>query len=493
MSRTFSPIAVSAAFAASLVGCGGGGDDAPHVSLPAFNDISSAPMPIQTAAAAVVRVRTALEVATGSFISPTGLLLTNNHVLGVRVCPQEGCFVEVTRMLQRGSSDIKPDVLFGVPVAVDVGLDMAVVQLYDAPGGSMVGSPHFLTLAQVDAASLVGKHIAIVGHPEGHLKKWTDGVVTDLDGEWFLTNAYTLPGDSGSPVLDDAGGMVGVIHRGAVGEDLFSSNNVNVFSLGTASAQLAATMTAPLPAAMVSTAAETTEEKVVDNDAVYLNARVPTVTVNGQQDSVLAILGRACDAALARQDFQSPDDLSGALVPCYHAMTWIECRSEVSGGSNGTQCPTGDVAAAWSARFQTINSTWVAMNGQLDLYAVSFAVSHLQASFAEGVTAGAATLSDALARSQPPLDFGLANYLAAYEMFSYGGTSIIEYVENYQRVLHYEMQASSISSTASWLLSKGQLRRDQAFSIWSRLAADPNVSIGAKLSVEELRFHSGAL
>jgi len=491
--RMLSPLFLGAAVAAASAGCGGSDEPPAGVRLPAFSDPADAPTPIKTAAVAVVRVATAGEVATGSFISSTGLLLTNNHVLGVTVCPKEGCYVQITRVLQRGAPDMKPEVVFAVPVAVDVGLDMAVAQLYDGPGGRMVDSPQHLTLAQNDGPSLVGRHINIVGHPEGHLKKWTDGVVTELDGEWFRTTAYTLPGDSGSPVLDDTGAMVGVMHRGAVGEDLFSSSSVNVFSVGTPAALLAASMSAPLPAAMISTQADTTEDKVVDNDAVYLNGRVANAKVNGQPVSVLSILGRACDAALARQDFQSPDDLSTALVPCYHAMNWIECRTDASSVSYGTVCPAADDSTAWAARFRAVNALWWGMNGQVDLYAVSFAIAHLQATMAAGATAGSQSLGEALATSSPPLDFGLANYLAAYEMFSYGGTDLVDYVKNYPKVLHYELQAFSIASTSGWLLSKGRLPRDQALSILSQLAGDPSVDIGAKLYIEEFRFHSGAL
>ena len=66
-------------------GCGSG------PSFPHFNHIATAPAAIKTAARAVVRIHTAKAYGTGSFISPDGLLLTNNHVLGVPVCPIEGC------------------------------------------------------------------------------------------------------------------------------------------------------------------------------------------------------------------------------------------------------------------------------------------------------------------------------------------------------------------------------------------------------------------
>jgi len=58
-----------------------------HCTLPHFNDITTATPEIQAAARAVVRLQTAGEYGTGFFISPTGLLLTNNHVLAILYVP----------------------------------------------------------------------------------------------------------------------------------------------------------------------------------------------------------------------------------------------------------------------------------------------------------------------------------------------------------------------------------------------------------------------
>jgi S1-C subfamily serine protease len=72
-------------------------------SLPSLHDITDAPAPIQVAARSVVRIGTAGAMATGSFISATGLLLTNNHVLGAAVCAREGCWVQLAPMHQNGT------------------------------------------------------------------------------------------------------------------------------------------------------------------------------------------------------------------------------------------------------------------------------------------------------------------------------------------------------------------------------------------------------
>ena len=77
-------IARVAAFGAAVNACSH--DDSSTVikpNLPHFNDITTAPSKIQSAARAVVRLHTAGQLGTGSFISPTGLLLTS---LLIREC-----------------------------------------------------------------------------------------------------------------------------------------------------------------------------------------------------------------------------------------------------------------------------------------------------------------------------------------------------------------------------------------------------------------------
>jgi S1-C subfamily serine protease len=166
-----------------LVACSGNGGGS--IALPSFSDVSDAPPAIRAAAQAVVRISTAGELATGSFISATGVLLTNNHVLGVDICPIEGCYAQITFLYQRHSARQTPQTVFVVPV----GLDMAVVQVYDRPGGPPLDTPSFLTLASRSPVSLVGTHVNVVGHPEGNLKKWTQGTVSDTDGTWILFTA----------------------------------------------------------------------------------------------------------------------------------------------------------------------------------------------------------------------------------------------------------------------------------------------------------------
>jgi len=460
--------------------------------MPSLKEVNTAPATIQTAALAVVRLSTAGSTATGSFISPTGLLLTNNHVLGNGVCPAEGCYVSVTLMSQLGQTQQKV-VLFAKPVAVDVGLDMAVVQLTYGAGGSNFQSPNYLSFNAQSASSLIGQHVTVVGHPDGYLKKLADGVVAYALGEWIETTVYVLPGDSGSPILDDSGKIVGLIHRGPTSEDLFTSDSANMFSFGSASAPIVTAMATPSMSTMISVTAPTTADNFVANDLVYLNAKTSAVNVNGTQVDALSLLGTACDEALARNDFKSPDDLQSALTPCYHAQTWIECRADASPVSYGVVCPAGSDADTWSNRYQRINQLWLAMNGTIDYYSASFAVARLQPNVSSGQSAGAQALQQTISASAPTLDFTLANYLAAFSITSYDNTDLKSYLLNYQNVIDYQLEGSNVASAAGWLAYNQLLSSSDLQSLQSRLANDLKLSLGTKLYVEYSRYLENAL
>jgi hypothetical protein len=493
LSRKLVWLAVISALLAFSPGCSRDTTVVNNADLPRLNDVLTAPASIQTAAKAVVRIRTARQSATGFFISATGRLLTNNHVLGDTVCPIEGCSVEITFMRQRGQALLKPVIVFAVPEAMNAGLDMAVVQLYDRRGGAKLDSPDYLTFHSQDSASLIGKHVTIVGHPEGRLKKWTDGVVVDASGKWFQTTAYILPGDSGSPVLDDEGQIVGLIHRSPDSQDLFTTNGANLYSIGSASAAIIAAMTAPLPGTMISVAAATTSTDFLADDLVYLNAHATTVNADGASVSALSLLGKACDDALARHDFTSPDDMDRALSPCYHAQTWIDCRMDASAVSYGVVCPTGSEATDWANRFQGVNQLWLAMNGKIDYYDVSFSHARLQPSMNTGETAGAQALQQAIAGPDPVLDYLLASYLAAFNIGSYRDSAIKDYVVNYQNVLHYELYATDIANAGNWLYYHNKLDKNDFLSLLSGLYSDPNVSTGTKLYIEDVQYQLHAL
>jgi hypothetical protein len=456
---------------------------------PSLDDITSAPPAIQTAAAAVVLVTMPGFSATASFISPDGLLLTNNHVLGVGVCPIEGCYAQLTWKFQRGAPQEQPVTVFVVPRAVDVGLDMAVLQASSTPGGPPLPTPSYLTIDARGPESLQGIHVAVVGHPEGSVKKWSAGEVVDADGSWVITNAFLLPGDSGSPLLDDHGHLVGLMHRIAEGEDLVTTDGLNSSSIGTASSALIAAMSAPLPGSMGSIAAPTTDAEVVDHQLLYLAARTPTAQVGGVGKQVLASLGEACDAALAVTDYASPEDLSTALKPCLDAEQWIECRSDAM--TPFGVCPPD--ASAWQSRYEAVYQYWRSFNGELELDEMSFAEAALSDSNSGGQTAGAQLLSQALTVAQPALDFHVASHLAAFSVDTYRGASVVDFARNYASVPDYAASGQDLVGTILWLGNRGALGLADTRSLLSAVHDDRTIDLGTKLFIELAEYYRGIL
>ncbi len=494
MTVRISPLESGIALLAVALAIGCSHDETINASgakLPNFNDITAAPAKIQTAARAVVRLRVSQGAGTGSFISPSGLILTNNHVLGNEVCPIEGCYVEVTSMHQKGTTPSDPVVRFAIPQAVDVGLDMAIAQLYTSKGGSQLSTPDYLQFNPQESDQLIGKHVTVVGHPEAYLKKWTDGTVVDSSGKWFLATAYILPGNSGSPLLDDEGQIVGLIHRGPTDQDLFTDVGANEYSVGTASAPLTASMNDPLPDTMLSVNAATTADAFVANNFIYLNAGLSTIPVSGGSSSAYTLLGSACDAALANVDPKSPDDLANTLFPCISGQAWIECRSDAGAAPDGSSCPPS--AQPWVARYQSLNQAWESLYGAVEYSTVSFAIASLQPTQAAGVTAGAQSLQQALGASNPPLDFELAYYLAAFNINTYAGKSVADYITNYSSVLHYELSGVEIAAAATWLVGNGLLSMNELISLEKKLLNDPKADVGTQLAIEDLLYDINAL
>jgi V8-like Glu-specific endopeptidase len=464
-----------------VIGCGGS-------HLPSLSDIETAPQHIQNAGTAVVRIQTAGASATGTFISGNGLLLTNNHVLGTKVCPLEGCFFRLTFKHQLGVAPSDSVIVFGVPAAADVGRDVALIQVFtDATSGQRLGTADFLTpVDSATAESLKGTSVYVVGHPEGRLKKWTQGTVVDSTGDWFETTSFILPGSSGSPVLNENGELVGIVHRSPTGEDLISSTSYDASSLGTSAEAIHAVGT--LPAVMLSTQAMITADDLVTNNRVYLNARASTANVGGQQVSVLDALGTACDAALARTDFQSPEDLTAALQPCNDGELWIECRSDVNSVGYGTQCPTSDAAQAWTARYQKMNSLYHQLYGGMLLTPLSFGVAALSTSRSAGITAGAAQLQMALGDASPPLDFNIDMELSAFAVTSWQGHDIISEVESFGSSPGHALFGTTIATAALWLKSNALVTDAELASVLNGLLGDPDTSVGTRLYVEDAEY-----
>ena len=151
---------------------------------------------VRRAAPAVVLLRGAQKQGSGFFVTDTGMIATNAHVVR-----DESRIVAVSPPGVDRPARI---------VYLDADLDFALVKV-DASG-----LPH-LTLA--DTGRLApGQNVVAIGNPgAGMPNSVSKGIVSAIGpkpelgaGTWIQTDAAVNPGNSGGPLLDSAGEVIGI-------------------------------------------------------------------------------------------------------------------------------------------------------------------------------------------------------------------------------------------------------------------------------------------
>ena len=209
----------TAAFAAAALlfaACGGSASPAPAASAGAsapaasagaydLSKIEASVAYIQTQGTFITADGAKEETFSGSgfVVDPSGLIVTNNHVV------TGGAFWKVSIGTDKTLLDAQ---LIGVSECSDLAL-LKVSGTYPA-----------LPLSAVDPK--VGDPIYVAGHPNGDPYTLTNGIVAKppapADTSWasvkteIQITAQTYPGNSGSPVIDTSGQVVGVQYSGGV-------------------------------------------------------------------------------------------------------------------------------------------------------------------------------------------------------------------------------------------------------------------------------------
>jgi hypothetical protein len=240
---------------------------------------------------------------------------------------------------------------------------------------------------------------------------------------------------------------------------------------------------------MISTAAPTTADEVVANSAAYQNGGAWMVSVGGSSIDVIDLLGQACDRGLAQTDFASPDELEDALRPCEDGQRWIECRGDATPAGFSTVCPVE--RDAWAARYRQVNEKWVEMNGNTYLYPVTFGIAALYPSESNGRIIAANELRAALTGALQVMDFGIANYLAAFAVDDYDGTRSLDWLRGYAGQPAWTRGAFSIASAFLWWRENGAVSDDEVLAVLDRLAHHPDVDMSTKLYVDMMLYFWG--
>jgi hypothetical protein len=62
-----------------------------------------------------------------------------------------------------------------------------------------------------DGSAKPGESVYVIGHPEGFYYTVTNGIISRMDGEILQISAPVSPGNSGGPVYDDRGELLGIV------------------------------------------------------------------------------------------------------------------------------------------------------------------------------------------------------------------------------------------------------------------------------------------
>ncbi len=155
-------------------------------------------------------------IGTGSIIRSDGLIITNTHVLldkdKTHIKPHIGIHLKPRRISGNPKHDLR-HAYTGEVLAYDIPLDLALIKIKQI-------DRRLQTVTFADSQNVnIGDRVFAIGHPEqGGLWSLTTGVVSAFYQNYgavrgkhlFQTDASINRGNSGGPLLDEQGAMIGI-------------------------------------------------------------------------------------------------------------------------------------------------------------------------------------------------------------------------------------------------------------------------------------------
>ena len=154
----------------------------------------------------VVEIRTDNSAASGFIISTNGFVLTNAHaVLGVNNCVEKNIYVKVGEKYVRAHVIAMGDTNSSNPNSAD----LALLATEGLPAEAI--SVHLASSSTVK----IGQNVYYIGNSKGEGICMTAGIVSDNNRKvaeryFIMTDAATNPGNSGGPLFNAEGKVIGV-------------------------------------------------------------------------------------------------------------------------------------------------------------------------------------------------------------------------------------------------------------------------------------------
>ena len=459
-----------------------------------LRDVRAGPDFIRRAATAVVQVGR----GTGSFIRFGGrdYLMTNHHVVGGKNCSIDGCFVKLLLDFEKGKS-FKEMELFLRPVAGSVDLDVTFYTMSTGPKKKPFQPPSTLVLENRSARSLLEnlQKVHIIGHPRLAIKKWNAGEVVRLSRHWVKLNYFSLPGGSGSPLLDRSGKVVGIHHKGSKQNDMITRNGFLYTGVATAGADLIRVLQTGLQQPRQieplfrSATQPVTMSSFLKNPEVFYSARqIPRMK---NRRPFFKELVKAC-ATFTDWTTPAVDKFVRSSKACQVMKEWYQCRKP----GIIYRCPVGQEKKEVLALYKRLATRTEAFAGKSPVGWYR-AAGQLES---DELLAGQMTLqkiSEFYVRDQLPLNFAMAKQLATYApkagQVVLGSTDIAAFVLGYRKYRHFQYELPDAIRAAYQLCKRRIITRQDLSSLYERILAEAQLTLNGRLLAETMAYRSGLI
>jgi len=198
-----------------------------------FLSLEKAPVSLQKASHGVVKIQHLNWTGTGFFAKWEGqeYLFTNNHVVGVDSCYQEGCYLSLISDFQEGFKS-QEEKVFLEPHFMNKDLDVSLwkVSLVKEEQKTPYKPSYIFDFSFEKASSLAkeGKNVYLLGHPLGYVKRFSQGKIFTEGNGIAMHSSFSVGGTSGSPLLNEEGKVIGIHHSSSTDFTDVSSSQINV-------------------------------------------------------------------------------------------------------------------------------------------------------------------------------------------------------------------------------------------------------------------------
>ncbi len=502
-------------FTIFLLSCGSKSKDKPQIKYNSpfldFSDVKDSPSELTDAVNSVVLVND----ASGFFISEDGLLMTNNHVLGESSCPRKGCINRMHINMQRGSSlPYEAKNFFFEPKFVDGILDFAIYQVYelnDKDQKDQKYRPYSFLPLKKPTTKFEGSEIFILGHPALGLKKYSKGKISHLESYVLHMTAYAVGGNSGGPIVNSKGELLGIVHSSLRDTHNLSRRGLQIHSYGSNVERIMKAIGADdsdirtkmedeknLSINILSDLQTKDAEDLIANKHLFYASRTMPEALPGMKtnQSFLDFLIEDCKDSLdMSRDKSISSMVSRISTRCLSIIDWTNCQEDENKDfgvcpDETTKAEIKDLASKASARIYDLNASIQGWK----LYKVHY---YLETTKTLGDSKGREAVKSYLNSMKLPLTMELAALKIFYDSelldFTYQGTDLVAYVKNFRETVSSPSYYLWVLEAAQGIYTQDQTQMsgNEFGRIYESLLNDENVSFRDFCEMEKKAYLAG--